>query len=231
MQSNQVVQPALDNSWKRALDVAGSAIALLSLSPLCALVAAAIAATSKGPIIYRATRVGRNGIQFKMLKFRTMIVDADRLGSTCAAANDWRMTRVGRFLRKSKLDELPQFVNVLRGDMSLIGPRPEVSEYVETYGEVERQVLCARPGLSDWASLWDFDEGGTLAKAENPDKLFREFILPEKLRLQLYYIENQSFLMDLRLILCTCRKLFNPSWIAPIPRLSRSSYEKVSSES
>ena len=146
-----------------------------------------------------------------------MIVDADRLGSTSVAAGDWRITPIGRFLRRHKLDELPQLTNVLRGEMSLVGPRPEVPEYVSTYTAVEQRVLTVRPGLTDWASLWNFDEGGTLAKADDPDQVFESVILPGKLRLQVYYIEHRSLLMDLKLVLYTCVKLFRRQWDPVLP--------------
>src|SRR5215472_12698976 len=144
---------------KRTLDLAIATGGLLAALPLMALIAIAIRLTSPGPIVYRGTRAGVKGVPFKILKFRTMVQNAESLGGSATAADDKRITSVGTWLRRYKLDELPQLVNVLKGEMSIVGPRPEVFRYVEAYDERTRRVLSVPPGLTDWASVWDIDEG------------------------------------------------------------------------
>lgn len=135
-----------------------------------------------------------------MIKFRTMVINAEEIGGTATSDNDPRITRVGKPLRKYKLDELPQLMNVLRGDMSLVGPRPEVPQYVEMLSEEERVILTLRPGITDWATLWDYDEGAVLAASADPEWTYLEKIRPLKTRLQLEYVRNQSFFTDLIII-------------------------------
>jgi len=196
---------------KRLFDIFFSAIGLLVLAPVLLTIAAIIKFTSDGPVVYRGTRVGKNGIPFKMFKFRTMVINADRIGGPLVPDSDPRITKVGLYLRKYKLDELPQLLNVLKGEMSFVGPRPEVQEYVEMYSEEEKAVLSVRPGITDWASLWDSDEGAILANSNDPEKTYREFILPNKLKLQLEYIERHSLWVDLKILILTFIELINKS--------------------
>jgi lipopolysaccharide/colanic/teichoic acid biosynthesis glycosyltransferase len=185
---------------KRLFDIVAAAAALIVLSPVLAGIAAIIKRTSPGPVFYRGVRVGRGGRPFRMLKFRTMVVDADRVGGPSTAGDDPRVTRIGRSLRKWKLDELPQFVNVLAGDMSLVGPRPEVQQYVDMYSDEEQIILSVRPGLTDWASLWNPDEGAVLAGSPDPERTYLEKIRPAKIRWQLEYVRRRSFLVDLTIL-------------------------------
>ena len=187
---------------KRLFDFVAALAALLLLAPLLLVIALAIKLAMPGPVFYSGERVGLGGRIFRMHKFRSMVVGADQLGGSCVSEGDPRVTRFGRFLRKSKLDELPQLFNVLAGDMSLVGPRPEVEEYVRTYTAEERVILAVRPGITDWASIWDRDEAAVLAGASDPERAYRELVLPEKKRLQLLYVRERSFCRDLS-ILCT----------------------------
>ena len=188
---------------KRAFDIIACMTAGLVLSPLCLGIGLAIACGSKGGAFYRQIRVGRNGKEFKLLKFRTMRQDADKTGGLITIGDDHRVTRVGKFLRKYKLDELPQFLNIIKGDMSIVGPRPEVPKYVALYDERQRHVLSVRPGLTDYASIEYISESELLAQSPDPDKTYIEESMPAKLELNLKYIENQSIMEDLRLILKT----------------------------
>jgi len=182
---------------KRLFDVIVSAAGLALLSPVLLALAAVIKLDDGGPVFYRGERVGRGGRPFRVAKFRTMRVDAESMGGSSTAADDVRITRVGHWLRKSKLDELPELLNVLWGDMSLVGPRPEVERYVRLMSEEERSILSVRPGLTDWATLWNSDEGAVLAGASDPEKTYLELIRPEKIRLQLEYVRRRSFWTDL----------------------------------
>jgi lipopolysaccharide/colanic/teichoic acid biosynthesis glycosyltransferase len=185
---------------KRCFDAVVSAAALVVLSPVLLAIAIRIKLSSPGPVFYRGVRVGRLGRTFRILKFRTMVVDAERIGGSATADDDPRITPVGTFLRKRKLDELPQLWNVLLGDMSLVGPRPEVPQYVALYNDAQKAILNVRPGITDWASLWDCDEGALLAGSPDPEKAYLEQILPEKLRLQLEYVRRCSFRTDLSIL-------------------------------
>ena len=186
---------------KRVLDVLASTISLIVLTPLLALIAVLIRLDSRGPVFYRGLRIGQRGRPFRMFKFRTMVADADRVGPPSTAADDPRITRVGRLLRRLNLDELPQFINVLLGQMSIVGPRPEVPEVVALYPEDERQaVLSVRPGITDWATLWIRDEGKRLEGSADPHRTYLEEIWPVKRRLQLEYIRTQSLATDLKII-------------------------------
>jgi len=161
----------------------------------------------KGPVFYRGVRVGRYGKLFRIYKFRTMLVDAEKLGGPSTADDDPRITKVGRILRKYKLDELPQLINVLKGEMSIVGPRPEVQHYVDMFTEEEKVILNVPPGITDWASLWNPDEGAILAGSPNPEKTYMEKIRPHKLKLQLKYVRERSFWMDLKIILLTLKTI------------------------
>ena len=185
---------------KRGLDVVVSLVGLLLFLPLMLVLALWVMCDSRGPILYRQVRVGRNGHDFRLLKFRSMRVDADRLGLITVGGRDPRVTRAGYYLRKYKLDELPQLLNVLWGDMSLVGPRPEVRKYVDLYTPEQLRVLTVRPGITDLASLRYRHENDLLAQAEDPDAYYIETVMPAKLALNLEYIDHQSFWGDLRLI-------------------------------
>lgn len=191
---------------KRTFDVVACVAAVVILCPLWLCIGLLVACRSKGGALYRQTRVGRDGKEFKLLKFRTMRQDADKIGGLITVGEDARVTRIGRFLRKYKIDELPQFLNIIAGDMSIVGPRPEVPKYVALYDERQRQVLSVRPGLTDYASIEYISENELLAHSSNPDRTYIEEIMPAKLELNLKYIENQSVSEDLRLI---CKTLFS----------------------
>ncbi|HYW26974.1 MAG TPA: sugar transferase [Terriglobales bacterium] len=187
---------------KRAFDVAAAAAALLLTLPITLAVALAILLESGGPVLYRGWRVGRYGQIFRICKFRSMFTGADRAGGVITAAGDTRVTRVGRVLRRTKLDELPQFLNVLGGDMSLVGPRPEHPNYVRLYTPEQRRVLCVRPGITGAASVTYRNEEELLG-GEDPEALYRTVIMPDKLRLELEYLDRRSFWTDLKIIAAT----------------------------
>ncbi len=185
---------------KRIFDVCVSGVLLLLFAPVMAAIAVMIKREDGGPVFYRGVRVGLGGRPFRIFKFRTMVVNADKIGGPSTSDDDPRITRVGKVLRKYKLDELPQLLNVLKGDMSIVGPRPEVPQEVETYTEEQRRILTVRPGITDWASIRFHDEGEILKGSEDPHKAYQEKIKPEKLRLALEYVDNHSFFTDLRII-------------------------------
>ena len=188
---------------KRLFDIVACIAAAAVLCPFWLCIGLLVACGSKGSALYRQTRVGRDGKEFKLLKFRTMRQDADKVGGLITVGEDSRVTRIGRFLRKYKIDELPQFLNIIKGDMSIVGPRPEVPKYVALYDERQRKVLSVRPGLTDYASIEYIAENELLAKSSDPDRTYIEEIMPAKLELNLKYIENQSVTEDLRLIFKT----------------------------
>nr|UXE44924.1 UDP-N-acetylgalactosamine-undecaprenyl-phosphate N-acetylgalactosaminephosphotransferase [uncultured bacterium] len=190
----------LDNALKRALDVTLSSAALAVLAVPMAACAVAIKLDSPGPIFYRGDRVGKGGRAFKLVKFRSMVTKPG--GATSTSANDPRITRVGHILRKYKLDEFPQFINVLRGDMSLVGPRPEVQRFVDLYTPDEKVILEVRPGITDWASIRFHNEGEIIAASgiADADEAYAKLIRPEKLRLQLKYVRERSIATDLRIL-------------------------------
>lgn len=192
---------------KRTFDVICAAAALLVCAPILVALALAIKINSPGPVFYRGVRVGRNGVPFRIFKFRSMLVNAERLGGPSTADGDPRVTRIGRILRKTKLDELPQLLNVLNGDMSVVGPRPEVKQYVDLYTEDEKVILTVRPGITDWASLWNPDEGAVLAGSADPERDYLEKIRPQKLKWQLEYVRRRSFWVDLGIIANTIRTI------------------------
>jgi len=188
---------------KRVFDVAGSFVGLVVLAPVLGLIALAVKGSDGGPVFYRGLRTGLNGRQFRIWKFRTMVVDAEKTGVTATADDDPRITRIGSFLRKYKLDELPQLVNVLLKEMSLVGPRPEVPQYTALFTTEENAILSVRPGITDWASLWDVDEGAVLAGSDDPERAYLDKIRPEKIRLQLEYVRARTFGMDLKILMLT----------------------------
>ena len=195
---------------KRAFDMMASAVGLLILAPVLFLIALAIKTDSRGPVFYRGRRVGRHGRPFRIFKFRTMVVEAENLGGPSTSDDDPRITRMGLRLRKYKLDELPQLINVLIGDMSLVGPRPEVQQYVDLFTEEEKAILSVRPGITDWASLWNSDEGTLLAGAADPEKTYLEEIRPQKIRLQLKYVRERSLRTDCIILAKTFETVLNP---------------------
>ncbi len=195
---------------KRAFDIVASALGLVLLSPLLGAVALAIKLEDGGPVFYRGERVGLGGRSFRIYKFRSMVVDAEKRGASSTAKNDSRITRTGAFIRSGKIDELPQLINVLVGDMSLVGPRPEVRKFTDLYTEEEKAILSVRPGITDWASIWNCDEAAVLAGAADPDQAYFELIRPKKLRLQLKYVRERSMATDLRIIWLTLLAVVSP---------------------
>jgi len=185
---------------RRALDVAVSGALLLVTAPLLGILALAVRATSPGPALFRQERVGRDGRPFRLLKLRTMVADAPARGGALTAPGDPRVTRIGAVLRRWKLDELPQLVNVLRGDMSLVGPRPEVPRYVAGYSPRQRAVLRVRPGITDPASLVYVDEAAVLARFDDCERAYVEVVLPAKLALSLDYLDRRTLLSDLGIL-------------------------------
>jgi len=201
---------------KRLFDIIFSLLGLTILSPLLLILAYRIKKEDRGPVFYRGVRVGRDGTPFRIFKFRTMIVDAEKLGISSTSDDDPRITRIGKFLRKYKFDELPQLINVLKGDMSLVGPRPEVKKFTDLFTEEEKAILTVKPGITDWASIWNPDEGVLLKGSLDPDRDYLEKIRPEKIRLQLKYVTERSFWIDLRIIAQTLLKVFRKTWGHPL---------------
>lgn len=196
-------------SGKRVFDIVATAVGLLVLAPLFLLVTLLLKLTSRGPVFYSQERVGKGGRLFRILKFRSMVLDADVKGPAVTSAGDPRITRIGQFLRRSKLDELPQLWNVLHGDMSLVGPRPEVPLYAAGYTAQQRQVLTVRPGITDIASIAYRNEEDLLGCRPDPEQYYREVVLPAKLALNAEYLNKTSLGFDLLLILKTTRRLFS----------------------
>ena len=192
---------------KRIFDIVVSFVILSVFFPIGLIIAIAIKFDSKGGVFYRQERVGKNGILFKLLKFRTMRTDADKLGKLTVGMRDPRITRVGYFLRKTKLDEFTQFWNVLIGDMSIVGPRPEVQEYVDLYTTEQRQILNVRPGITDYASLEYFHENELLGASDNPRETYINEVMPSKLELNKKYLNNPSLTHDLKLMWLTFLKV------------------------
>jgi len=188
---------------KRAFDLFWSALGLAVLSPVLALVALAVKLEDGGPVFFRQLRIGRRGRPFRIWKFRTMVVDADRQGRAITVGRDPRITRVGHWLRDSKLDEIPQLLNVFSGEMSLVGPRPEVPRYVELYTEAQRAILALRPGITDLASIKYRNESDLLGAAENPDETYVQILLPDKIRINLAYASEAGLWSDFLVILAT----------------------------
>ncbi|MBU2019526.1 MAG: sugar transferase [Bacteroidetes bacterium] len=193
---------------KRAFDLVFSSVILLLFLPFGIIISLLILASSKGPVFYFQTRVGKGNLDFKLFKFRTMRPFTDQFGKLTVGKRDPRITGIGYFLRKFKLDEFPQFINVLKGDMSVVGPRPEVREYVNYYSSEQLQVLNVRPGITDYASLKYFDENELLGASENPEKTYIEEIMPEKLKWNQVYIQNPSLINDFKIIGLTIKKIF-----------------------
>jgi lipopolysaccharide/colanic/teichoic acid biosynthesis glycosyltransferase len=193
---------------KRTLDLVGAGAGVVVLSPLFLVVAVLVKAEDGGPVFFRQERVGYRGRPFSIWKFRTMIPGADLRGLPLTVGRDTRVTRVGAWLRRLKLDELPQLFNVLAGEMTLVGPRPEVPRYVASYGLDQRRVLELVPGVTDEASIRYLDESAILAAAADPEQMYVDQIIPEKIRLNLAYAAHATVWTDLRVILATVRQLF-----------------------
>ena len=194
---------------KRVFDIICALCGLIILSPVLLLIIVLIKLTSTGPVFFRQTRVGQYERLFQIHKFRTMIVNAEASGLKITVGRDPRITSIGHFLRKTKLDELPQLIDVLMGTMSLVGPRPEVPEYVQYYtNEIKAIVLSVRPGITDWASIKMIDENDILARASDPQQAYIQQILPEKLAYAVRYVQTRSLRLDVYLILLTISKIF-----------------------
>ena len=192
---------------KRLFDVFISLGGLIVLSPLIIVISVVIKLNDRGHVFYKAIRVGLNGKIFYMFKFRTMVLNADQIGPSSASVSDRRITRPGRFLRKFKMDEIPQLFNVIKGEMSIVGPRPEEKKFTDLFSDEEKIILTVKPGITDWASIWNSNEAELLEKSDNPDNTYMELIRPEKIRLQLKYIRNRNFFIDLKIFFLTIQKM------------------------
>lgn len=188
---------------KRLFDIVCSFFGLVILSPLFIFLSLWVGLSSRGGVFYKQQRVGLNGRDFTLYKFRSMATGSDKKGLLTVGGKDSRITKAGYFIRKYKLDELPQLFNVLKGDMSFVGPRPEVRKYVDMYSEKQRRVLSVRPGITDIASMKYRNENDLLAKAENPEQYYIDVIMPDKLALNLNYIDTRNFFRDIKLIFST----------------------------
>ena len=187
---------------KRLIDILLAVIGLVVIWPILFVCAVVVKLSSPGPVLYLGKRTGRYGVPFKIFKFRSMREDAERTGGTTTGKNDTRITSAGKFLRKYKLDELPQLFNVLRGEMSFVGPRPEVAEYTEMYSVEEQEILAVRPGITDLSSL-TFSDLQSHVGSENPDEAFRRYVLPQKNRLRLKYAREHTISMDFIILMKT----------------------------
>jgi lipopolysaccharide/colanic/teichoic acid biosynthesis glycosyltransferase len=202
---------------KRLFDMVLSFFGLLAISPVIAGLALWIVLDSPGPVFYRGLRAGRLGRPFRIYKLRTMVTNAEYIGGAETPANDPRITRAGHILRRFKLDEIPQLINVLKGEMSLVGPRPDVMSEVMQYTLEERELLLLRPGITDWASIKFRDEDEILRDFPDPHHAYHELIRPEKVRLGLNYVREHSFAMDLRILTVTLIAVLTPA----TPRAAR----------
>ena len=200
---------------KRLFDILVSLLGLIVLSPVFLVLAILIKLDSAGPVFFRGVRVGQHGKDFRIFKFRSMRPDCEGKGKWNVGDNDDRITRVGHFLRKSKLDELPQLINVLIGDMSLVGPRPELRVYIDMYTQREMPILDLKPGITDWASITNFEQFKGFTEAIDPDKYYLDVVRPVKLELQLYYRCHHSFADDIRCLFWTAYKVITHSQKLP----------------
>ena len=192
---------------KRSFDIVSSLIGIILLLPILSILWLCIRLESRGGGFYRQVRVGKDGVDFLLWKFRTMQSGSDKKGLLTIGGRDSRVTRIGYYLRKYKLDELPQLINVLVGEMSIVGPRPEVRKYVELYSPDQRKVLSVKPGITDYASIEYSNENELLAQSENPEKTYIEEVLPAKLELNQKYLNEQGFFTDIKIIFHTFRKI------------------------
>lgn len=188
---------------KRCFDICASFFGLLFLAIPFAVIAVIIKLTSDGPVFFRQERVGKDGKVFRIFKFRTMVVDAEKKGLQITVGKDSRVTGIGKVLRKTKMDELPQLINVFIGQMSFVGPRPEVPRYVALYSDYERNILRVKPGITELASIVYRDENEVLAKSENPESAYIHEIMPKKIQLNMEYIQKMSLFYDIKLIFMT----------------------------
>jgi len=192
---------------KRWFDIVCSVTGIALLSPLFFVLAVWIKKESKGPVFYKQKRVGKNGKEFQLFKFRSMRIGSDKLGLLTIGGQDPRITKPGNFIRKFKLDEFPQLINVLIGNMSIVGPRPEVAKYVNLYNEEQLKVLKVKPGITDWASIKFRNENELLARAEKPEEFYISEVMPAKLQMNLLYIEKNNLMVDLKIIWMTLKKI------------------------
>ncbi|MAO32775.1 MAG: glycosyl transferase [Crocinitomicaceae bacterium] len=192
---------------KRVFDIIFSLTVLLLFLPLGFVISVLILISSKGGIFYKQTRIGKNKKPFSLLKFRSMKIESDKKGKLTVGMNDKRITKIGGFIRKYKLDEFPQFINVIKGDMSIVGPRPEVKEYVDLYNEEELKILNVKPGITDYASLEYFRENEVLAQSKNPEKTYIEEIMPKKIALNYKYLKNPTLPHDFKIIFKTILRI------------------------
>lgn len=191
----------------RFFDIIFSALGLVVLAPVFAAICLKIKLGSKGGCFYIQERIGKDGKPFGLYKFRTMRIGADSEGLLTVGEHDQRITRIGYFLRKTKMDELPQLLNVLKGEMSLVGPRPEVRKYVELYTEEQRKVLSVRPGITDYASIEYVKENELLSQAENPERTYIEQVMPDKIKLNMRYLEHYNLIEYFKIIFLTFKSL------------------------
>lgn len=220
---------------KRLFDIVASGFGLILLSPVFLVLSIMIVSDSPGGVFFRGPRVGKNGKTFRIFKFRSMIKDCEGKGKWNVGDNDDRITRTGHFLRKTKLDEIPQLINVFIGDMSFVGPRPELRYYVDMYTEEEKKILDLKPGITDYASMANIAQFETFTKAVDPDVAYLKYIRPLKLKLQLYYREHHSFFGDIRLIFWTVYKVITrsdkvPKEVMPIIEEHNRYVQKLNSE-
>lgn len=191
---------------KRSFDIIASLIGIIIISPIFVGISIAIKATSQGPVLFKQKRVGKDEKIFEIFKFRTMVVNAESLGTQITIGEDKRITSIGKFLRKYKIDELPQLFNVFLGQMSFVGPRPEVPRYVEMYTKEQKKVLSVRPGITDYASLKYSDENDLLGKVEDPESYYINVIMQDKLKVNLEYVQNNNVFNDIKIIFQTVLK-------------------------
>ena len=194
---------------KRLFDILSSFFVLIHIWPFMLIIAMLVVFSGRGGVFFTQKRVGRNEKEFKLYKFRTMRLDSEQKGQLTVGGDDPRITKAGRFLRRFKLDELPQLLNVLSGSMSVAGPRPEVSKYTNMYTPEQKKVLSVRPGLTDYASIEYIDENDLLGQSQDPEKTYIDEVMPAKLKLNLKYIEEQGFLTDLKIIFKTLGKIIS----------------------
>jgi lipopolysaccharide/colanic/teichoic acid biosynthesis glycosyltransferase len=201
------VAPMFDAALKRLMDVVLSSVLLILVFPIAFIIGITILIESSGGVFFTQTRVGLNRINFRLYKFRTMKPLSEQHGQLTVGASDSRITRTGKWLRRFKLDELPQLINVLKGDMSLVGPRPEVPKYVDLYTAEQLKVLSIKPGITDYASIKYFDENELLGKAQNPEQTYIHQIMPEKLAINVQYIHHRTLWMDFRIMVATALRI------------------------
>jgi lipopolysaccharide/colanic/teichoic acid biosynthesis glycosyltransferase len=194
---------------KRIFDIVVSLIILILFFPIGIIISLWILLESKGGVFYKQERIGKDGVPFKMFKFRSMRKDADKAGKLTVGMHDPRITRSGYFIRKYKLDEFPQFINVLKGDMSIVGPRPEVREYTDLYTEEQRKILSVKPGITDYASLEYFEENELLGQSADPHRTYIEEIMPAKIELNMKYIKDPGIVRDLKIMWKTFLKIIS----------------------